>query len=404
MKRYETFAALRHRNYRLWFRGQLVSLFGTWMQTTAQGYLIYELTHSSAYLGYIAFASGLPTWLFMLYGGVVADRVSRRRVLIISQASMMLLALVLAGLTFSGLVQAWHILGLAFLLGVANAFDAPARLAFTLEMVNREDLANAVALNAAMFNAATALGPAAGGMIYAMIGPGWCFTVNGLSFVAIIVALLMMQLPPNTAPVSRASTWADLSGGIRYVANEPAARGLIALVGLTSLFGVSVVTLLPAWATDVLGGDATTNGLLLSARGMGALVGALLIASLGRFTWRGKLLTVGSFVFPAVTLLFALVRWLPLSLLALMGAGMAQILVGNLSNVLLQTLAPDALRGRVMSIFSTVFFGFMPIGGLLAGTLAEYIGEPAAVMVNAAILLGIAALLRWRVPRLYALQ
>ena len=397
------FAALRHRNYRLWFWGQMVSLFGTWMQTTAQGYLIYELTHSSVFLGYVAFANGLPTWLFMLYGGVVADRVPRRRVLVVSQTSMMLLALVLAGLTFSSLVQAWHILVLAFLLGIVNAFDAPARLAFTLEMVSRDDLANAVALNSAMFNIATALGPAAGGVVYALIGPGWCFTVNGLSFVAIIVALLMMNLASHAVPASRASALTDLGAGIRYVASEPAARGLIVLMSLTSLFGVSVVTLLPAWATDVLGGNATTNGTLLSARGVGALAGALLIASLGRFTWRGKLLTAGSFVFPTMILLFAIVRWLPFSLLTLAGAGVAQILVGNLSNVLLQTLAPDALRGRVMSIFSTVFFGFMPIGGLLVGALAEYIGAPPAVMLSAAILLGGAALLRIWVPKLAAL-
>jgi len=193
----DTFAALRYPNYRLWFYGQMISLMGTWMQATAQGFLVFELTRSSVYLGYVGFASGVPAWLFTLYGGFIADRIQRRNLLIMTQTSMMILAFILAGLTFLGIVQPWHIIALSFLLGVTNAFDAPARQAFVLEMVPREDLTNAVALNATMFNTGTAFGPAIAGITYAMFGPAWCFIINGVSFIAIIAALAMMKLIPH---------------------------------------------------------------------------------------------------------------------------------------------------------------------------------------------------------------
>jgi MFS family permease len=399
-----TFSALKHRNYRLWFWGQMVSLFGTWMQSTAQSYLIFQLTGSPVYLGYVAFAAGVPTWLLMLYGGVIADRVPRRDLLVITQTSMMGLAFILGGLTFTGLVQPWHIIALAFALGIANAFDAPARQSFVLEMVQREDLVNAIALNSAMFNTATAVGPAVAGLTYALLGPGWCFMLNGASFIAVIGALLLMHITLQPKPARRNSAIEDLKEGVRYVASHTVIRSLIALVGAISLFGVSAFTLIPAWAVTVLGGDATTNGLLVSARGVGAMSGALLIASLGNFTWRGKLLTAGTFVFPAMMLVFAQMRWLPLSLLTLVGTGMAQILILNLANSLLQTQVSDELRGRVMGIYSLIFFGLMPIGGLLAGVLADLIDEPSTVMLGAGISLVVVVLIRLLVPRLQALE
>ncbi len=384
--------------------GQLVSLFGTWMQVTAQGYLVFELTHSPAYLGYVTFAAGLPSWLFMLYAGVVADRMSRRNLLVVTQTCMMLLAFILAALTFSGLVQPWHIVVLAFGLGVANAFDAPARLAFVLEMVDREHLTNAIALNSAMFNMATSVGPAVGGITYALIGPGWCFTINGITFIAVIVALLMMKLKPLAVPTRRSSTLVDLKEGLSYVAREPVVRALICLVGVTSLFGLSFITLIPAWAVTILGGDATTNGLLQTARGVGALSGALLIASLGQFRFKGKLLAFGSFGFSITLLIFAFVRWLPLSLLTLVGVGTSLILFLNLANGLVQTLVPDSLRGRVMSIYSLIFFGFLPLGGLWAGTVAEHFGAPITVVIGSLISLGFAVLVWAVVPRLRAVE
>lgn len=400
-----TFAALRYPNYRLWFVGQMVSLFGTWMQTTAQGFLIFELTHSPAYLGYVGFAAGVPVWVFTLFGGVASDRMPRRRVLVVTQTWMMVLAFILAGLTFAHLVRPWHILVLAFLLGLANAFDAPARQAFVSEMVDREDLTNAIALNATMFNSATAVGPAAAGVTYAWFGPAWCFTLNGLSFVAVITALLLMRLPPQPARVGAASAFADLGEALAYLRrSRPVVFALIGLVGALSLFGVSFMALMPAWAVTILHGNATTNGLLVSARGIGSLAAALFIASLGRFTFKGKLLTFGSFAFPTLLFVFAFMRWLPFSLLMLAGIGAGAILVTNLCNALVQTLVPDALRGRVMGVYTLTFFGMMPLGALWIGMVAQYVGEPQAVIVAAVVSLSISALVWMKVPAIRRLE
>ncbi len=400
----QTFAALKYPNYRLWFFGQMISLFGTWMQGTAQGYLVFELTHSSAYLGYVSFAGGIPSWLFMLYGGVIADRASRRALMVITQTAMMMLAFILGALTFLHWVQPWHILILAFLLGVANAFDAPARQAFVLEMVEREDLTNAIALNATMFNTATATGPAVAGLTYAAFGPAWCFTINGISFIAVIIALLLMKLKPLPLRPRRASVLVDLKEGLHYALAHPMIRALIGLVGVVTLFGMSFATLFPAWAVRVLGGDATTNGLMQSARGVGALLSALAIASLGRFRFKGRLLTLGTFAFPLGLLVFAAIRWLPLALLTLVAVGGTLILIMNLANSLVQTLVADELRGRVMGIYSLIFFGSMPLGGLLAGAMAQRIGEPTTVVVGAIVTLGAAGLVWLLVPKLRALQ
>ena len=283
----DTFASLRHPNYRLWFFGQMVSLIGTWMQSTAQAFLMYELTRSPTYLGYIGFAAGVPTWLFMLYGGLIADRMPRRTLLVITQTSMMLLAFLIAGLTFSGLIQPWHIILIAFCLGIANAFDAPARQAFVLEMVSREDLPNAIALNSTMFNLGTSIGPAAGGMIYALVGPAWCFTINAISFLAVIAALLLMKLKQIPQQVWQSSALQEIKSGIHYVATQSIVRTIVINLGIVSLFGMGFVTLMPAWAVKILGGDATTNGLLQSARGIGAFIGALMTAALSRHMMRG---------------------------------------------------------------------------------------------------------------------
>jgi MFS family permease len=388
-----TFAALKYPNYRLWFRGQLISLFGTWMQTTAQGFLIFELTRSPLYLGYVGFAAGVPTWLFTLYGGVAADRLSRRTLLIMTQSAMMLLAFVLATLTFLHVVQPWHILCLAFCLGIANAFDAPARQAFVSEMVPKEDLTNAIALNAMMFQSATAVGPAAAGLAYALLGAGWCFTINGLSFIAVIAALRKMNIktPPPRRPTT--SAFAELKEGIRYVATHEVIRAVIALVAATSMLAQSLVTIVPAWAVKVLGGGAATNGFLLSARGVGALAGALVIASLGRTGIRGRFLTVGSFLYPVMLLLFASARLIPLSLLAFTCVGAGTILVLNLANAIVQTSTPDHLRGRVMGAYTWIFFGSMPLGALWLGTAAEHIGEVETVVINAVLALCVAAVI-----------
>lgn len=382
----------------------MISLMGTWMQSTAQGFLVYELTKSPEYLGYVGFAAGAPTWLFMLYGGVIADRMPRRTLLMITQVFMMCLAITLASLTFLGLVQPWHVIVFAFFLGIANAFDAPTRQAFVSELVDREYLTNAIALNSMMFNSATAVGPAVGGLVYALVGPAWCFIINGLSFIGVLSALAMMKMKNNGLPRRRSSALADVQAGLKYVSKHSLIRLLVLNIIIISVFGLSFFTLFPAWSVKILGGNATTNGLLQSSRGVGALLGALTIASLGRHRQKGRVLTIGSFLFPSLLLIFLSIRWLPLALVALVGVGLGQMIMMNTSNALVQTNTPDDLRGRVMSIYTLGFFGTAPLGSLLAGALAGRIGEPMTGYFSAVVLLGFALLVWLRVPALRAAE
>ncbi len=399
-----TFAALSYPNYRLWFFGQMISLFGTWMQSSAQGYLIYDITRSPAYLGYVGFASGIAAWIFMLWGGVVADRVPRRGLLIVTQCASMLLAFILSALVFARVVAPWHIIVMAFLLGVVNAFDAPARQAFVLEMVERKALTNAIALNSTMFNIALVVGPAIGGLTYAFIGPAWCFAVNGVSFIAVIAALAAMRLAPFHPPSGGGSVFREAREGLSAAFGNRNISAVMILIAATSLFGMSFATLIPAWAVQVLHGDALVNGLLQSARGLGAAVAALGIASYVSFGSRGKLLIWGSFLFPAMLLVFSLTRVTSGALVVLLGVGAANIVVNNLCNSLVQTLTPDAVRGRVMGIYTLFFFGFMPLGALLAGSLATLLSEPIAVAICAFITLIFSAAIAVKVPGLRKLE
>jgi MFS family permease len=397
--RQRTFAALRHPNYRLWFFGQLVSLVGTWMQITAQSFLVFQLTGSNAYLGYVGFANGLPSWLFMLYGGVVADRVPRRRLLVTTQSMMMVLALVLAVLSFTELVRPWHVVLLALLLGTINAFDAPAGQAFVFDLVDREDVTNAIALNSSQFNLATVVGPTVAGLTYAAFGPAWCFGLNGVSYLAVIAALLAMRLPSREPAAVASSAFTQLKQGVRYTVGNPVLRSLVVIQGVTALFGMAYATLLPAWAVAVLGGNATTNGLLQSARGAGSLLAALMIAALAHLGRRGGWLTLGTFAFPILVLVFAGVRSLPVAMVTLVGVGWSSLLLFNSANTLVQSHVVDEMRGRVLAIFSLTFFGGMPLCALWAGPLADRIGPPLTLTVSAGILV-VAAVLYWAVtPR-----
>jgi predicted MFS family arabinose efflux permease len=317
---------------------------------------------------------------------------------------MMVLAFILAFLTFTGMVQPWHILILSFLLGISNAFDAPARQAFVLEMVEREDMTNAIALNSTMFNLAFVLGPALGGLIYAAVGPGWCFTINGITFIAVIIALLLMKLKPFVPVGIQSSAISDMKEGLRYVANHSAVRMMISNLFVTTLFGLGVAALIPAWANIVLHGDATTNGFLLAARGFGSLIGALLIAALGRFRWRGKLWTINSLILPFSMVVFALLTWLIPSLVAMAVMGFAFMVIVNLSNAMVQTRIADEMRGRVMGVYTFFFFGAMPLGSLIAGWSAELIGEPLTVMISGFILLVFALWVLWRQPAMRAME
>jgi predicted MFS family arabinose efflux permease len=400
----DTFISLKYPNYRLWFIGQLVSLVGTWTQTTAQGYLIYQLTKSPAFLGYASFANGLPSWFFTLYAGAIADRVPRRTLMVITQTSMLVLAFILAILAFTNQVQWWHILILTFLLGISNAFDAPARQAFVLEMVEREDMTNAIALNSTMFNSALVLGPAFGGLVYAWVGPGWCFTINGISFIAVIIALLLMRLKPFVPISSNGDTLADVRDGMNYVMSNPEVRNLIINIFIFSIFGFGFVTLLPAWAVAILGGDATTNGFLQAARGFGSLIGALTVAAMGRIKIRGKIWTINCFLLPFMMVIFAYMRSLIPSLLAIACAGFATMMVLNVTNAMIQSRIADEMRGRVMGIYTFFFFGAFPLSSLVAGWAAEKIGEPLTVIISAAILLVFSVWVFWRQPALRAME
>jgi MFS family permease len=371
-----TFAAFRHRNYRLWFIGQLVSLIGTWMQATAQGYLLYTITGSAAYLGYIGFISGVPSWLFIIYGGLIADRMSRRKLLIITQSAMMILAFVLAGLVFLNWVQPWHILALAFLLGVANAFDTPARQSLVVDLVEREDMTNAIAFNATMFNAGLIIGPAVGAAIYALTGPGWCFLINGISFIAVIIALTLMRITPSAPKLRDGSAIEAIVEGFRYLRGNRLVLTLTISVFVVNIVGFGPINLLPAWAVNILKGDVTTNGLLLSVRGIGAVIGGLLIAATAGLGGRGKLWTASSILMPLTMLVFAASRNLYLSLFLMAVIGFTLVTMLNNSNAMVMTSVPDALRGRVMGMYSLMFMGGGPLGALLAGLFADRTNEP----------------------------
>jgi len=384
------FLSFSYPNYRIWFLGQIVSLFGTWMQVTVLAFLLYKLTNSSAYLGILIFVQGLPSLVLMMYGGVIADRMSRRTLMIITQTSMMIVAFILAALTFLNIIQPWHMFLLAALLGVANAFDAPAKQSFILEMVEKHALTNAIALNSTMFNLAMAVGPATGGILYGIIGPGWCFVINGVTFIAIILALLLMKLKKNNIVKNGKSALTDLKDGIKYVLKEPKIRTLILQVGVIGLFGLGLIALFPAWSKKILHRESAVYGFLFFSRAIGMLAGALIIASLGHFKYRGKLLSLGTFLFPIMLIVFAFMRWIPLSMFFIFLNGLFMIFVFMLTNSLLQSISKDEFKGRVMGIFSLSFFGFMPLGALLCGVFADFFGETLTFVVFSTILLGFA--------------
>jgi MFS family permease len=395
-----TFAALKHPNYKLWFFGQIISLLGSWMQMTAQGFFIYELTHSPAFLGYVGFANGIPTWLFMVYAGVYADRFPRRTIIIIAQTAMMILAFILAFLTFSGTVQPWHILVLTFLLGIANAFEAPARQAFVNELVDKEDLVNAIALNSTMFHSGAAIGPAVAGITYAVFGPGWCFTINGISFLAVIYNLIRMKLKPIPRIASQTSAFREIIDGIKYLKTQKLIMMIMVITACSSTFGLSMVTLFPAWAVNILHGDAATNGLLQTARGIGAVLCSLVIASASKHMERGKVLSFGMISLPILMSLFSFNRTFVISSTILVFIGASFIAINNLANAIIQTNVVEEFRGRVMGIYSFSFFALMPVGSLIIGIIAEHLGTPLAILINALIMLIIYGWLNLRFPKL----
>jgi len=387
-----SFAVLRYRNYRLWFFGQMVSLMGTWMQNMAQGWLVYQITGSRLALGIIGFAGSIAQVALMLPAGLVADRVSKRTVLIITQSVMMTLAFVLAALVATDTVRAWHIAVLAFTLGVANAFDAPARQAIAVELVeDRKDLGKAIMLNSVMFNSGRVVGPAVAGMVLAAVGAAWCFALNGLSFVAVIIALALMRFSPRELAPRSGAMFAQIAVGLRYVRDSAGVRTVILMLGVSSLFANAYSTLLPVFAQDVLHVGEKGLGMLSAATGLGALVGAFGLASLRDIKRKGILLLASYLWVPAVAILYAFSRSFPVSLGLLALAGFGGSVQPAMTNTVVQSLVPDALRGRVMAVYALVFFGSMSLGSLQAGAVAQALGPTAGVALGATVALLFAA-------------
>jgi MFS family permease len=383
-----TFAALRFPNFRLWFFGQTLSLMGTWMQSVAQSWLVYDLTGSKFALGAVSFAGTLPTLFLMLPGGALADRIPKRRLLLVTQTVMMVLAFILAILTaLPNALRVWEIFVLAVLLGVVNSFDAPARQALAVEMVDdRRYLMNVVALNSTIFNMARVVGPAIGGAILAALGAAWCFGLNGLSFVAVIIALLLMHFPPMPT-VRRGPMVAQIGEGLRYCWQIVPVRAIIGIVFVSSLFAFSYAILLPAYAVDVLHVGEAGLGALNAAVGLGALIGSLIVASLGHVRRKVIILAIGAICFPGGLLLLSGVSSFPAALVCLVLVGWGVVTQNATANTLVQTLVPDELRGRVMGVYTLMFFGTAPFGSLLAGILAQELGVSIAVLINAVITL-----------------
>ncbi len=384
----ETFASLRFPNFRLWFFGQTLSLMGTWMQSVAQGWLVYELSGSTFALGAISFIGTIPTLFLMLPGGAIVDRVPRRRLLLTTQAVMMLLAFVIAGLAGIGQLRIWHIAVIAASLGIVQSFDAPARQALAVEMVeDRRYLSNAIALNSTIFNLARIAGPAIGGAVLAAVGAAWCFGLNGLSFVAVLIALSLMRLPSVGAEVRTAPLLEQTMVGLRYVWEDVSIRTMVLLVAVASLFGSSYAVLLPAFAADVLKVGEIGLGALNVAVGAGALIGSLIVASLGHSGRKPFLLTAGSVLFPISLLGMAASRSFSISLICLALIGVAFVVQNATINTLIQQAVPDELRGRVMAVYSLTFFGTAPFAALQAGALAQAFGPQIGVAVGAVITL-----------------
>jgi MFS family permease len=394
----QTFVALRHRNFRLFFVGQLVSLTGTWMQNTAQSWLVYQLTGSKLLLGVVAAVGSAPMLLFSTWGGSVADRHSKRIVVLFTQIGMMLLAFAFAVLVWTRWVQTWHILVLAALGGVAMAFDMPARQAFMVEMTSREDLMNAVSLNSSIVNGARVVGPAVAGFLLAQAGTGMCFFLNGLSFIAVIASLLLMRLPAFIPPAKPESAWQHALDGFAYVAKHRRVRTLLLLFTVVGIFGWSYSVLMPAFATDVLHVGARGYGALLSANALGALCGALTVASFGSRVHPRLLIFGGLGFFSLMLLLLAFTQNYCLALVFLAVAGWGMLLYFSTTNTLIQTSVADGMRGRVMGIWALIFGGMLPLGGLEVGILSHYAGVRWAIATGA-IVCALAALVVWLLVR-----
>jgi MFS family permease len=376
------FRGLRHRNFQLFFGGQLISLVGTWMQTLAQSWLVYKLTHSAALLGAVAFAAQIPVLFLGPIAGIVADRHRRHRIVIATQTAMMIQSLLMAALTLAHLITVSEIFVLAFLLGLCNAYDIPARQSFLVEMVGSEDLMNAIALNSSIFNSARIVGPAIAGILVAKLGEGMCFLINGLSFIAVIVGLLLMKISSPRPDLSGAGKFQQLKEGLRYASRNVAMRSLLVLLGVISLLGMSYVVLMPIFADQILHSGARGLGWLMTSSGFGALLAALWLASRKHVLGLDRVVALASMGFGVSLILFSVSRMFWLSFILLVPAGFCLMVQMAATNTLIQSIVSNDMRGRVMGLYTMMFLGMAPFGSLLAGFLAQHFSAPAALLVG----------------------
>lgn len=398
------FRTLRYRNFRLFFFGQGISLVGTWMEIVAMSWLVYRMTDSPFLLGVVAFSGQIPTFVLSPFAGIVADRVNRHRILVVTQALSMIQAFILAALAITGTIQVWHIVALGFFLGIINSFDIPARQAFIVEMVERkENLANAIALNSSMFNAARLIGPPIAGAIIAVSGEGTCFLLNAVSFIAVIVSLLMMRVKEPVRPAKSQDIIKELKEGFLYTFGFPPIRFIILLLAVISIMGASYVVLLPVFARDVLKGGPQTFGLLMAAVGVGALAATAYLASRRTVVGLGRIIPRCAVLFAAGLIAFAFSRtlWFSLILLAVSGFGFMAHMAA--SNTIIQTIVDDDKRGRVMSLYTMAFIGTAPLGSLMAGALANKIGAGNTVILGGVICIIASMIFASKLPIIKAL-
>jgi MFS family permease len=389
--------ALRYRNYRLFFSGQLISLIGTWMQTVAQSWLVYRLTGQASMLGMVAFAGQFPIFLLSTVGGMAADRMRAHTLIVITQSASLVLTLILALLTLSGHVHIWQVVVLSMLLGVVNAFDIPARQVFVAQTVERGDLMNAIALNSSMFNGARIIGPAVAGLLVASVGEGWCFLINSLSYLAVIGGLLAMRLDPAHT-LRRPAGESPVLEGFRFILGAHPIRDLLLLMGLMSLLGMPYSVLMPLFADQILHGGAKALGILMGVSGIGALVGAFSLALRRNAKGLGWWIAACGMGFGAALVAFSLSRSFPLSVLIMLPLGFTLMVQMASTNTLIQMMIPDALRGRVMAVYSMLFIGMAPIGALIGGNLAHQIGAPLTVALGGTGCMAAGLLFALRLP------
>lgn len=377
--------ALHHKNYRLFFGGQGISLIGTWMQQIAMSWLVYRLTNSALLLGIVGFSSQIPIFLFASVAGVYADRWNRHRILVVTQTLSMIQALMIALLTLTGTIEVWHIIVLSTFLGVINAFDMPTRQSFIVELLEKaEDLSNAIALNSFMFNGARLIGPSIAGIVIGYLGEGICFLINGISFAGIIIALLAMNVQRKEHVVRSSRMWQALREGYSYAFGFAPIRYILLQLGLMSFMGMSYAVLMPIFASDILHGGPHTLGFLMAASGIGALAGALYLASRQTILGMGRFIAYASAMFGIGIIAFSFSKTIIISLCMMFITGFGMIVQMASSNTILQSIVEEDKRGRVMSIYAMAFIGMVSIGNLFAGALASWIGAPNTLIVSGA--------------------